>query len=829
MPRVSQKIAALVGRADRAPPRRADRQREEFEPMYPRNPSGASLLVLALACLVAAPTAPAFAEEPKAEAAKPKKKNAEAARPDGAAAAEAAPAELPAIDVTARGEVKPAVPENIPATVVAVDKETIATQVNAPTTAAALKYLPSVEVRERFIGDRNGILSTRTTGTLESARSLVYADGLLLSNLIGNSYSYPPRWGAVSPWEIERVDMVYGPFSAAYPGNAMGGVAAITTRMPDAFEAHGSLKGFAQPFSLYGTKDTYPGYDASFAIGNKFERFSFRLGLDHLDARGQPMSYSTANTPTPAAAATGTVVSGANFDTDGKNVARTVFGATSMDHTIQDTLKFKAAFDVTDEIVASYTAGLWHNTSYTGVESYLKRADGTAFYARAADCKFSIASGAQWLNYNACQNPGSSESTHLLQGASIRSNTGGVFDFGASVSAYDYLTDDGRAATKYGQAQTGTRTDLSGTGWYTGDLEGIWRPETALLGKHEVTSGLHWDLYRYRSTTTNTSNWSSGTFASANSASRGETQTGAIYIQDAWKFAPKWTLTAGLRGETWRADDGNNFVAGKGGVDYVARSDSSLSPKIALAFQATDEILVRGSYGRAKRYPTVTELFQSVTVGSSLYQSTPNLKPENIDAWELAGEFRRGGTFARLSGFLTDNSDAIAAQQECTDATCLTKVTWNDNVGKVRIWGAEAVVEQRDAFISGLDLRGSATLAFSRILENAAQPTYVGNQWPRIPRWRAKATASYRFDEKWIAAMGLRYSSGGYNSLDNSDTNWSVYGESSPYLTFDAKLTWKVAEHWGVAFGVDNITNAKYYVAHPYPQRTFFSELKIDF
>lgn len=796
--------------------------------MYFRTPTGASLLVLALACLVASPAAPAFAEETGAEAPKPKKK-ASAAQPAPTTAAEIAPAELPAIDVTARGEVKPAIPENIPATVMAVDKETIATQINAPTTAAALKYLPSVEVRERFIGDRNGILSTRTTGTLESARSLVYADGILLSNLIGNSYSYPPRWGAVSPWEIERVDMVYGPFSAAYPGNAMGGVAAITTRMPEKFEAHGSLKGFAQPFALYGTRDTYPGYSASFAVGNKLERFSFWLGWDHLDARGQPMSYSTANTPTASGTRTGTAVTGAGFDTDGKNVARTVFGGTSIDHTIQDTLKFKAAFDVTDTIVASYTAGLWRNTSYTGVESYLKRADGSTFYANAADCRFSIASGAQWLNYNACQNPGSSESTHLLQGVDIRSNTGGVFDFGASLSAYDYLTDDGRSASKYGYAQDGTRTDMSGTGWYTGDLKGIWRPETALFGRHELTTGLHWDLYRYRSTTANTSNWTNGTYASAASASRGETRTGAIFVQDAWKFAPNWTLTAGLRAETWRAYDGNNFTAGKGSADYAERSDTSVSPKIALAFQATDEILLRGAYGKAKRYPTVSELFQSVTVGSSLYKSTPSLRPENVDAWELAGEFRRGGTFARLSGFLTDNSDAIASQNECVDATCVTRTTWNDNIGKVRIWGTEAVVEQRNAFLEGLDLAGSATLAFSRILENAAQPAYVGNQWPRIPRWRAKATASYHFDEKWTAAMGLRYSSGGYNNLDNSDTNWGVYGESSPYLTLDTKLTWKVAEHWGVAFGIDNLTNAKYYVAHPYPQRTFFSEIKVDF
>ncbi len=32
---------------------------------------------------------------------------------------------------------------------------------------------------------------------LSSAETLVYADGLLLSNLLGNSYNDPPRWGVV--------------------------------------------------------------------------------------------------------------------------------------------------------------------------------------------------------------------------------------------------------------------------------------------------------------------------------------------------------------------------------------------------------------------------------------------------------------------------------------------------------------------------------------------------------------------------------------------------------------------------------------------------------
>jgi len=103
---------------------------------------------------------------------------------------------------------------NHPATVETYTKEQIQDTVNATTSMQTLKYLPSFQVRERYIGDRNGPIATRTTGTLSSAQTMLYADGVLLSNLLGNSYSFPPRWGFVSPEEIDSVSILYGPFSA---------------------------------------------------------------------------------------------------------------------------------------------------------------------------------------------------------------------------------------------------------------------------------------------------------------------------------------------------------------------------------------------------------------------------------------------------------------------------------------------------------------------------------------------------------------------------------------------------------------------------------------
>ena len=139
----------------------------------------------------------------------------------------------------------------VPAVVQSITAEDMKTSINSLTSGASIKYLPSLEVRERYIGDRNGIIQTRTTTTTSSAQSVVYADGVTISNLLGNNYAYPPRWGLVAPAEISQVDVIYGPFSAIYPGNSMGGVINLTTHMPDHFEIHAGLTGARQSFHLY--------------------------------------------------------------------------------------------------------------------------------------------------------------------------------------------------------------------------------------------------------------------------------------------------------------------------------------------------------------------------------------------------------------------------------------------------------------------------------------------------------------------------------------------------------------------------------------------------
>lgn len=60
-------------------------------------------------------------------------------------------------------------------------------------TEDALKYAPNVMVRKPFTGDCNSVFAGRDFNELQSARGLVYADGLLLSNLLA---AHDARWVA---------------------------------------------------------------------------------------------------------------------------------------------------------------------------------------------------------------------------------------------------------------------------------------------------------------------------------------------------------------------------------------------------------------------------------------------------------------------------------------------------------------------------------------------------------------------------------------------------------------------------------------------------------
>ena len=731
---------------------------------------------------------------------------------------------LPDVDVTAQGRKSGvAVPENIPAVVEGVSAQQISTEVNAMTTGETLKYIPSVEVRQRSIGDRNGIVATRTTGTVSSAESMVYADSLLLSNFLGNSYSYPPRWGIVGTQEIDHVDVMYGPFSALYPGNSMGGVVTVTTKMPEKFEFYSTLRGALSTFNQYGTSQTNPTFNGNVAVGNRINDFSFWVSYDRLDSKSQPLNFANITSASTTTSSAATTFTGGYYDVDNFGRPRFVYGANSIDHSIQNMGKLKIAYDFTPTLKATYVAGLWGLNSNVTVQNYLKDASGNTIYPSSST--IGTINGQKYAL--AANNPSHAEALHLMQGISLKSDTKGVFDFEAALSNYNFLRDSSRAPTTYdGTDNAGKDTRQDGTGWSTADLRGVWRPQTDALGHHEVSFGSHYDLYRLKQYAFATSAWADGPDGAYSSASLGRTETKGLYLQDVWSLTSRLKFTLGERIDWWHAFDGiNQSGANLTGYPYPERRATSNSPKASLAYQATRDMLVRFSVGKATRFPTVNELFQSTALANGTVQNDPNLKPEEVNSYDLTGEYSFGKNMLRLSGFREDRINGIYQYVPAGSTTSLYR-----NVDKMRVYGVETAVDARDVFVDGLSVRGSVTWATSDILANAVNPAYVGNQWPRIPAWRAKLVGTYMPSDRWSMSVGVRYSSASFGQIDNTDRNHNVFGGISSYLVGDVRFNYNIDKHWTLAAGIDNIGNYKYYVnPHPYPGRTFLTELRYKY
>jgi iron complex outermembrane recepter protein len=243
--------------------------------------------------------------------------------PVSLALAQTAPVqELPTVELTATGQAaqtQPApeqappqkpfsqpLPENIPAVVETVTADEIRQDINAVTSTDTLKYLPSIDLRTRYEGEQNPMIGFRTTSQDTPAQSLIYADGILLSNLLGNYYYYPPVTQMVTPNEISRVDVIYGPFSALYPGNSYGGIVTFSTRMLISSRPTWRRSGLRSILIfMIATVDNF-----SLAIGDRYNAFSFWLTYDHVTSDSQPLEYANFSPTAPYYGIQGLAVGG---------------------------------------------------------------------------------------------------------------------------------------------------------------------------------------------------------------------------------------------------------------------------------------------------------------------------------------------------------------------------------------------------------------------------------------------------------------------------------------------------------------------------------------
>jgi iron complex outermembrane receptor protein len=407
----------------------------------------------------------------------------------------------------------------------------------------------------------------------------------------------------------------------------------------------------------------------------------------------------------------------------------------------------------------------------------------------------------------------------------LKSAPGGGFQWEMIATRYDYLNDKQRVPTAAlpgaFTAGAGTLNRLNGTGWYTLDANAVWRG----VDDHAISFGAHRDAESFAQAKNNLTDWIAGGLGTLTSAAKGRTATNALWLQDVWTLSPAIRASAGLRYEDWRAYQGINYSSAPAlNVSQPRISASTLSPKASLAWQVSDTWSLTGSWGIAYRMPTVTELYQAITTGATLTVPNPNLRPERASTYELAAERRDDRGFFRISLFEEDIAKALLSQSAPLVAGSTALFSYVQNVDRTRARGVELVVDRYDAFIPGLELLGSLTAVDARITGDSAFPNAVNKFIPQVPKLRANAMATYRLDD-WAFTLGARYSDRSFGTIDNSDSNSFTYQGFGGYLVADARVRYQVNENWNVSLGVDNLNNDKYFLFHPFPQRTVVMEI----
>ncbi len=691
--------------------------------------------------------------------------------------------------------------------------------VNAFNTEDLMKYAPNFFVRKRYIGDSNGVPGFRGTHSTQSARTLVMVDGLTVSNFLGNSFGFAPKWGVVGPGEVRQFDIVYGPYSSRYLGNSMGGIVNITTRDPERTEAFATVQGFIEPYRQYRTDTAYPGYSAEGGFGLKQQDgpWSVRVSARLLRNEGQPMSWYGL---TPATGV-GTPVTGAVID-PGQAIAGSpgtaaspIFAAQSPARITQAQGKVRVGYD--DGVVTM--TGLfayWHNIDRQyAPDCYLRDAGGNAV------CEGRVTTlGQTWTAAGATLSRTVRE--EYLAGVKFGVPVG---PFAARLALSTYQIASSRTFTSNSYATgiangAGTLADQGPTGWYTADLTLEHKG-----GANELAFGATANLYRTDLVRTNLPNWQSEAGGAFASRTYGKTRQVSAWVEDKVTLSPTLSVTAGIRYDNWRAFGGGIGRIGTGGAPvyngYADGNDDAVSPTLSAQLDLGNRTTAQLSLAMATRFPTVGELFQGSLNGDGSFNVNsfdPNLKPEKSEDVNLLVVRDFGQVKLTASAFYQRVRDTIFSVTGFNQFGVVTSSFKNIEV--TRQYGLELIGE---AHLGALDVEANAAWNDSRTIRNTALPASEGVFFPRIPRWRLNGTLRYAVTPKLQGTLGARYASRPNTDLLGTQQG-DTFGYTSELFALDARVNWSATDHLRVSAGVDNITNDRAWVFHPYPQRTFVVE-----
>ena len=193
-----------------------------------------------------------------------------------------------------------------------------------------------------------------------------------------------------------------------------------------------------------------------------------------------------------------------------------------------------------------------------------------------------------------------------------------------------------------------------------------------------------------------------------------------VYLQDEWAIARDWELTVGAR------------------YDHYSDFAGSLTPRLALVWQTSEQLTTKLLYGQAFRAPYYQELYAE----TSFSLPNPNLDPERSETWELAFSYApHDDLHLGMNLYRFEQRDVISLQPVAGQ----TKLQYQ-NAGEHRIHGLELEGWWQPTEL--VRLAANFTLndpdsSFYREIGLPKQQAYLRADWQFKPGWNWNAQTNW--------------------------------------------------------------------------------------
>lgn len=301
----------------------------------------------------------------------------------------------------------------------------------------------------------------------------------------------------------------------------------------------------------------------------------------------------------------------------------------------------------------------------------------------------------------------------------------------------------------------------------------------------------------------------------------GSTATYGAFVEASMQASEALTLTGGGRIDFWTIDDGfrkeieliNPFPGSvRTDAKFANRDGTEFTARGGFAFDATNQLTLRGAAYLGWRLPTLNELFRPFRVGPDATAANELLEPERVKGAELGLDWNSDTVSIGVTVFYNELDDAVANVTLDNGPGLFPGVGFvsgagvfrqRQNLDSIKSKGVEIDAEfDLGNLVKDMSARAAYSYVDAEVNASGDAAAVDGLRPAQIPEHNASASLRWEQENGTGASVSLRY----IGNQFEDDQNTRRLGDA---VTIDGRLGFAVNDRLLVEGRVENLFDAR--------------------